>query len=571
MSKAADPASKYANAVIAERITAGKLVKLAGQRHKNDRKQQKKKKIVWCPELANHAINFFKENLCLSNGRPFVLEPFQEFIVGSLFGWYNSNGFRRFRTAYVEAGKGSGKTPLAAGIGLYGLISDSQDEPEAEIYSAAVSRDQASITFKDACNLSTSSPVFAEFLRDDKNRNGDLEVRTGSIVYYPTRSVLKPVSSEHRGLDGKRVHIALVDELHEHPHGMVVDKMRAGTKARRNALIFEITNSGYDRTSVCWHHHEYSIKILEGTEDNESWFAYVCQLDEGDDWKDEKCWLKANPGINTILPIEYIREQVREAEGMPSKENIVKRLNFCIWTEQSTRWLNMDDWRNCKPRRPKAELLRRDCFGGIDLSSKIDISAYVLIFSDDDNEGFDVLPFFWIPEASVAKDTTVHSEENRLKLLEFARREFLTITPGRVVDYRYIARTIKETNENYQIKEINFDPWQHDQLIRDLQEEEAPMVECPQGYKGMSTPMKELERLARLFAIRHGGNPVLEWMAGHVSRQEDPAGNIRPDKASSGEKIDGIVALIMALKGWIRHQNEDEEIITNASDLIASA
>lgn len=552
------PTDAYADEVLSGKIAAGKYVRLACERHKKDKKRQKAKKIEWRPAYARHAIDFFRENLRLADGGPFVLEPFQEFIIGSVFGWYNAAGYRRFRTAYIESGKGSGKTPLAAGVGLYGLLSDSQDEPEAEIYSAAVSRDQASIVFHDASNMVLGSPELSEILRNEKNRSGDLELRTASVVFYPTRSILRPVSSEHRGLDGKRVHIALIDELHEHPHALVVDKMRAGTKTRRNALIFEITNSGHDRTSVCWHHHEYSLKVLEEQEVNEGWFAYVCGLDEGDDWRDERVWLKANPGLDTILPKAYLEEQVQEAVGMPAKENIVKRLNFCIWTEQSTRWLNMDYWAQCKKPRPKQELLGREAFAGLDLASTMDITAYVLVFPDDAGDAFDILPFFWIPQASLEISTSPHSEQERLRLVEFARQGQITVTPGPVTDYDYVIDTILQTGRDYQLREINYDRWNISQVIKRLEAEDAPLVEHGQGFASMSAPAKQLERLMRLGAIRHGNHPVLEWMARNVSVKEDPAGNIKPDKESSGEKIDGIVALVMALSGWLRVTQKTE-------------
>jgi phage terminase large subunit-like protein len=557
--KVDDPVRKYAKDVISGKIVAGRLVKLACQRHIDDEKNQKKKRIEWRPNYAEDAIDFFENNLRLADGRPFVLEQFQKFIVGSIFGWFNSAGYRRFRTAYVESGKGSGKTPLAAGIGLYGLVTDSQEDPEAEIYSAAVTRDQAGIVFKDACNMATGSPELSEILRNEQNKNGDIEIRMAAIVFYPTRSTLRPVSSEHRGLDGKRVHMALIDELHEHPHALVVDKMRAGTKTRRNALIFEITNAGYDRTSVCWHHHEYSVKVLEGTEKNDNWFAYVCTLDEGDDWRDEKVWLKVNPGLDTILPKEYLREQVQEARGMPAKENIVKRLNFCVWTEQSTRWLDMDYWRKCSEPRQKEGLLGRECFGGLDLASTIDITAFLLFFPDDEGNFFDIVPRFWVPESSLEVGSRTHSEGDRLRLLEFARNGYIEITPGLVTDYSFIEKAVLDAGGDFQLREIAYDRWNASQTVTRLENEGAPMVKFSQGFAGMSAPSKQLERLVKLGAIRHGGHPVLEWMASNVSVKQDAAGNIKPDRESSGEKIDGIVALIMALGAWIRYTKEEEE------------
>lgn len=484
----------------------------------------------------------------MPTGEPFVLEPFQEFIVGAIFGWYNAAGFRRFRRAYVEMGKGNGKSPLAAGVGLYALLSDGQEEPDAQIYSAAVSREQAGIVFKDAVGMVENSPELRELI----------EVNAASLVVHPTRSVFRPVSSEHRGLDGKRVQIALVDELHEHPSALVVDKMRAGTKTRRNALIFEITNSGYDRTSVCWEHHELSIKILEKTQKNETWFAYVCALDEGDDWTDRAVWPKANPGVGTILPWEYLEEQVAEAIGMPSMENLVKRLNFCIWTRQATRWLDMLVWQECdEPRTPK-QLVGKPCVGGLDLSSTSDITALSFLFHDEKAKAFDLVCKFWIPEASLEQETSPHSEQVRLDLLRWAQQGFITVTPGNVVDYDFIEKEIIDARDRYEIVEIAFDKWNSTQLVTHLLDAGAPMVEFGQGIATMNAPTKQFERLVKIGKLRHGNNPPMTWMASNVSVKQDPSGNVKPDKQTSGEKIDGPVSAIMALGVWMRRQKEEQ-------------
>src|SRR5262245_25267135 len=329
--------TQYARDVVEGKIPAGRLVRLAGDRHMRDLEEGSRRELHFDERAATRSIEFFSF-LRLAEGehagKPFRLEPFEQFIVGSLFGWKGSDGFRRFRNGYVEMGKGNGKSPLAAGIALYGLSADG--ETGAEVYSAAVTRDQAKIVFADAVKMVTASPALSR--RIDRTVN--------NLAVLSTNSFFRPVSSEARGLDGKRVHIAVIDEIHEHPSSHVVDKMRAGTKGRRQALIFEITNSGYDRNSVCWAHHEYSTKVLDRIIQDDSWFTYVCQLDpceecqrQGktqpqdncpncDQWTDEKVWIKANPCLDVSITRRYLSEQVREAQGMPSKQNIVKRLNF---------------------------------------------------------------------------------------------------------------------------------------------------------------------------------------------------------------------------------------------------
>lgn len=517
----------YAKAVLAQKVVAGPLVRLACQRHLSDIKAAKSRGLVWDRDTARLAIEFFAELLLLDNDQPFVLRDWQAFIVGSLFGWHRQDGARRFRTAYCETGKGSGKTPLAGGIGIKGLIADRTDA--AEIYSAATDREQARICFLDAKRMVERSTE----LRDV------VETNVASLVYAKKSSAFRPVSSEHRGLDGKRVHMAILDELHEHPNAMVADKMRAGTKKDPNALIFEITNSGYDRTSVCWNHREYSRQVLEGTVDNDSWFAYVCALDEGDDWQDEAVWPKVNPSLPELPGYAYLREQVREAVGMPSKENIVKRLNFCIWTEQANRWLRIETWDANAGDVPDAELLGRPCYGGLDLSSTEDITAFVLVFPLEDGR-FAVRCWFWLPEESPrGKGATER---------QWIDRKLIQTTPGNSMDYAWVRHVVRECASRYQIQEIAFDRWNATHLVTELREEDgANMVEMGQGFASMSGPSKELERLLLAGKLLHGGHLVLKWMAGNVAAKQDPAGNIKPDKSESGDRIDGIVALIMAL------------------------
>lgn len=374
-----DPVREYCEQVLDGQIVTGRPVRWACERHLADLAKGEDRGLVWYEDLARTAIEFFHTILRLEDGRPFILAPFEAFIVGSLFGWYRYDGYRRFRTAYVELGKGSGKTPLGAGIGIYGLVAD--HEPSAEIYSAATSRDQASICFKDAKRMVEASPALQK----------RVEINMGNLAVLSTNSYFRPVSSEHKALDGKRVHIAIIDELHEHPSAIVVDKMRAGTKSRQNALLFEITNSGFDRNSVCWQHHDLSVKVLQGIVQNDAWFAYVASLDpcavcqaEGrldpnpecdqcDDWRDEQTWLKANPGLDVILPRQYLREQVAEAVSMPSKENIVRRLNFCQWCVAFGTLISMADG----TRRPAETLHTGDAILAFDEEKQLIVTASV--------------------------------------------------------------------------------------------------------------------------------------------------------------------------------------------------
>jgi phage terminase large subunit-like protein len=340
--------------------------------------------------------------------------------------------------------------------------------------------------------------------------------------------------------------MGLIDELHEHPSAIVVDKIRAGTKGRRNALIFEITNSGWDRHSVCWAHHEYSLKVLDQVIENDSWFAYVCALDDGDDWRDEQVWLKANPGLGVTLPVKYLREQVAEAVGMPSKENLVRRLNFCEWTEQSTRAIPMAEWNKqamCAPIDP-VSLVGRPCFGGLDLAKVSDLSAFVLLFPPIEyGELWKVLLWCWVPNDDIIPRT----QRDRVPYDVWRRQGHIIATPGNTTDYGFIEAKIIELAGVYKIREISFDRTFAGEIVQALQSEGLTMVQFGQGFLSMASPTAELLRMVKSGELQHGSNPVMTWAASNLSVATDPAGNMKPDKERSSEKIDPITALCNAL------------------------
>lgn len=533
------------------KILAGPWVRAACQRHLDDLEKGERRGLSWDREKALHAINFFPTTLCLAEGkhagRPFELESSQKFIVGSLFGWIGKDGFRRFRTAYIEEGKGNGKTPLAAGIGIYGLVADR--EMAAEIYAAAVTRDQAGILFRDACLMVEASPELAR--RIDKTAH--------NLAFLTTQSFFRPVSSEGRSLDGKRVHIALIDEIHEHKTPIVVEKMRAGTKGRRQALIFEITNSGFDRETICYYHHEYSIKVVTQMTMNDSWFAYICALDEGDDWRDQKVWLKSNPLLGVSVTKKYLEEQVREAEGMPAKQGVVKRLNFCIWTEGQTQWIRPEVWKKNGLQVDSAAIGRRAGYAALDLSSKNDLSSLTLIFPDSEGY-FDILQYFWLPADGLGE----RELRDGVPYLAWKDSGFLTVTPGATVDYAWIAHQLVELSSDYNILALAFDRWGMNLLRRYLDEASLryfvkekeedqgigiAFIPHGQGFKDMSPAVTALEDALLEGKIRHGMNPVLTWNAANAELMQDPAGNrkiVKPRDPS--KRVDGIVSLAMAMR-----------------------
>ncbi len=546
--------TQYAHDVTDGKVVAGRAVRLACQRHLDDLEHGAERGLSFDERAATSAIEFF-HFLQLAegehDGKPFDLQPWQAFIVGSLFGWEGEDGYRRFRLAYIEAGKGSGKSPLLAGIGLYMLVADG--EAAAECYAAAVTRDQAKISFTDAKRMVESSPALAK----------RVDVLVNNLSHGKSGSFFRPVSSEARALDGKRPHFAGIDEIHEHPNSMVVDKMRAGTKGRRQALIVEITNSGYDRKSVCFQHHTYSMQILEGALANDAWFAYVCQLDvceecraagkvsptdgcpDCDDWTDEACWLKANPNLGVSLTWKYLREQVAEAIGMPAKSGIVMRLNFCIWTQSVTKWLPIDRWQAGNAPVSREELQGRRCFGGLDLAPVRDLSCFALVFPPvEPGEKWKCLLRTWCCEDDILE----RSRRDRVPYDLWARQGYVEPTEGNTTDFAWIEKGIVEDSKYFSLQTVAYDRAFAHSLVLALKDQHGLQVaDFGQGFFSMAAPTSELERMIRAGELQHGGNPVLDWMVSNVVVATDPAGNLKPDKEHSTERIDGIVALIMAI------------------------
>lgn len=575
------PTTQYAIDVTDGKISANKWSRLACRRHIDDLEDGKNRGLFFDELAANHIIMFFEEFLVFYegdfDGKPFLLTPHQKFILGSLFGWKRGNdGYRRFKTAYMEEGKGNGKTPVASGVGLYGLCFD--DESGAEIYAAATTREQAGILFRDARTFAEKSLSLKEFLHIDKH----------NIAYEEENSFFRSVSSEHRGLDGKRPHIVLIDEIHEHPNDLVVRKMSAGTKGRRQPLIFEITNSGYDRNSICYQHHEYTEKILEGIVQNDEWFGMISGLDvcprcesEGktipqngcpdcDDWRDEKVWEKSNPNIEYLgKPFkDYLRRQVEEAKAMPSQENIVKRLNFNIWTESITKWISADTWNACTFSVDAESLKGRSCYAGLDLSSNADLTAWVLIFPPIAEGGkYEVLCRFFLPEDNM-RDRVY---KDKVPYDVWVRQGYIITTPGNIIDYAFILDQISKDMTDYEIKELAFDRWGSQKITTDLQdlgfeiEGKRSLIQFGQGFASMAAPTKELEKMVLAKEIAHGGNPVLSWMISNIAIREDPAGNKKPDKEKSTEHIDGVVALIMSIGRAMLNKGPEKSIYDDLS------
>lgn len=539
-----DPVTSYARNVVSGKIIAGPHVRHACQRHLDDLEQAPSRGFFFDLEKVKRVIGFFEDVLRLNGGqyegKPFILLDWQKFIVGSLFGWVDDEGFRRFRVAYVEEAKGSGKSPLGAGVGLYGLVADS--EPRAECYSVATKRDQAMILFRDAVAMVDQSPQLSRVL--GKSGVGQM---TWNLAYHKSASFFRPISSDD-GQSGPRPHIALIDEIHEHKTNIAVEMMRAGTKSRRQALIFMITNSGSDRTGPCWQYHEYATRIASRQLEDDSFFSYVCGLDEGDDpFADEGCWEKANPSLKAGIPGKrYIREQVNEARGMPSKEALVRRLNFCQWTDAKNPWISADIWMSAKRNYDWRSLCGRRAWGGLDLGSTTDLTGLVLwIEPEEYGQPWQLVTFAWLPE-----DDLLRKEElDRVPYLVWKSSGYLETTPGRAVSRLAVLRRIAELQNMFDIQCIAFDRWRIEDLKQLAEDEDIPlppMEPFGQGYKEMSPALDKFETSLLNGEVVHDGNPILTWNAANAVTVQDAAENRKLSKEKATGRIDLIVAAVMA-------------------------
>jgi phage terminase large subunit-like protein len=576
-----DEATAYALAVDRGDVVAGPHVRNACKRHLRDLAEGHERGLVWRVDMVERVLKFFRVILRLNGGdfegKPFDPLPWQCFILGSVFGWYKLDGatrwpttapgepsdatmYRRFSTAYQETGKGSGKSPLAAGIGLYMQIADG--EQRAEVYAAATKKDQAMVLFRDAVAMVDQSPTLKARVKPSGKAPN-----VWNLSFHATNSFFRPISSDD-GQSGPRPSCALLDEVHEHKTGTVIEMLRAGFKFRKQPLMFMITNSGADKTSVCYDYHEYGAKVCAGALPDDTFFAYICAHDEGEDpFVDESCWPKSNPSLGHTFGPEYLRTQVTQAKGMPSKESVVRRLHFCQWVAAHNPWLSSDVWELNKAKPIPLELLRgMTCHAGLDLSSKNDLTALVLTFEHEDGM-VDVHPFFWVPEDGIVEK----ERKDRVPYTAWARAGHLELVPGPVIDYAYVAAKIMDLLQEYELT-IQFDRWRIEDLKRELAhmgaewaENEGPLKPHGQGFKDMNPAIEAAEDYLKQGRIRHGGHPVLTWCVSNAVVIKDPAELRKFDKNKATARIDGAVALAMAahsLRG-VDETDSLDEFLTN--------
>ena len=540
-------AEKFIADVLTGRVMVSKLVRLQVERHVADLKDGKARGLFFDRQAAQRVIDYFPLFCCGVDGDyygvPIVLDPQWQALLWILYGWKRKDEkgrkLRRFKIAYSEMGAGSLKSLILSGLCLYEL--HAFGEKGAQVYAAATDRKTAKRVFDTAATMARGS----EYLREN------LLIGKENIADLSTSSKFEPVASEDNNLQGLRPSFVCIDELHAHQSAGVWDAFYSRLGKTTQPLMFAITNSGFDRNSVCYKQREYSEKVLTGIIPDDTWFAWICGLDpedleSPDGWEDESKWPKATPCWGTAVKLAEMREQANKAKGDPSSLNTFLRFRLCVWTTSFSAWMPMDKWDLCKLQIEREKLRGRRCYGGLDLSTTTDVSAFVLIFEPiDDDPRWHVLPFFFLPKDNIQ----FRCRRDRVPYDVWARQGMFELTEGTVIDYRFIRARINALRDEFEIAQIGFDRWNSTDIVTNLMDDGFEMVKVGQGFASMFAPTKRLKELAITGELAHDGNAVLRWMASNVIVQTDPAGNVKPDKSKSREKIDGIVALIIAITG----------------------
>lgn len=589
--KRPDRATAYAYGVIAGDIIAGPHVRDACARHLRDLDEGAARGLIWNLDEAEESIAFFEEVLCLNGGefegKPFILDGWQCFIVGSIYGWqveHETKGrIRRFNMVYVETGKGSGKSPLAAGVGMKGLVADG--EPRAEIYAAATKKDQAMILFRDAVAMRDQSPELER--RITKSGVGE---RTWNLAYPANGSFFRPIAAED-GNSGPRPHVGLVDEYHEHKTNAVLGMLQAGWKSRRQPFTFVITNSGAGKDTPCGIEHDYAVEVAAGRAVNDAYFAYVCALDEGEDpFKSEDCWPKSNPSLqfHGLPGVDYLRKQVTNARGMPSKEALVRRLNFCQWTAALNPWLTAAVWEPCRQDYTAEQLRGRRAFGGLDLSSTTDLCAFSLLVEPADpavtlrwidwavakalherapdanpapgtepprGEPYKLLNWCWLPEGGPDTSLEKRSQKDRVDYVTWAKQGYLEVTPGAAISKHFVLQRVAQICAMFDVPHIAADRWR----LADFQQQASDAgITLPelkpfgQGFQDMSPALDAFETGVLNQTIAHNGHPVHTMCAANAVTVSDAAGNRKLAKDKATGRIDMLVADVMAFASKVK-------------------
>lgn len=499
-------------------------------------------RCVFDGEAARRACQWIEANLKHSKGKKarqaFLLEPWQAMSVSIIFGWkWKETGLRVVRTVYLFVPRKNGKSTFGAALALYLLLEDTKSGPE--VISAAADREQARVIFKEAHNMLTQAPkVLRE--RTDLTKN--------AIICPDAMGSYRAIASNAERQHGLNPSAIMFDELHTQPNRDLYDVLHSAVGARDQSVEIFMTTAGYDRHSICWEIHSYAVRVRDGDIQDLTFLPILFGASEDDDWADPHTWAKANPSLGAAVRFQFLVDEFRSARERPGYQNTFKRLYLNIWTEQSSRWLDMDAWRACVGPAPwghlEERLRHRRCYGGLDLAKTRDFSAWSMVFPPVDNDPFwYVIVRFWLPE----KDLEERAKRDRTPYRLWADQGLIRITPGNTTDFRFIQAQILEDASQFNIIQTGVDRTFAGEIVQNLMDEGMDIQEVGQGFMSLAAPTAELERLVLSAELAHGGHPVLTWMASNVAVRQDPAGNLKPDKERSGDKIDGIASTVNAI------------------------
>jgi len=529
-----NPAEKYIEEILSGEVLCGEFERLAVERHVRDLREGIDRGLYFDQVAGRRALRWFTflqhSKGSQFQGKPFDLSGWEAFIVWSLFGWKNADDTRRFRKAYISVAKKNGKTTFGAAIALYMMKGDK--EARAEIYSAATKRDQARYCFDEAKNMIRVSPGMSNYFT----------VYEHSIFDESTGSYFQPLSADYKKQDGLNPHFAIIDEYHAHKDDGLVNNIQSGMGARVQPLLFYITTAGFDRTSPCYEEEEVCKKILQGILDQDDKFAMIFSLDEGDDWEDMTLWRKANPNMDISVTRKFLESEYKNAKNNNRKIVNFQTKNLNMWVDSSMSWIRHKAWKDCNFGYDPEKLIGKMCYGGLDLASHVDFNWLSMVFDNDQTGGKDLLCWAWIPEAKL------EDSGDRVDYRRWRDQGWLKVTPGNVVDIDTMLSDIIGICHTYDVQSIGVDPARlYHGVSQGLQKEGITLNEFRQNTVTMDTPTRELEKLVLERKLNHGGNPILAWMISNVEIMEDTSGNIKASKGRSRDKIDGVVATIMAL------------------------
>lgn len=566
-------AERYIDDVLTGRLPACSYVKAACARQRNDLARLKDHPIyVWDPERGARVCRFLERLPHVKGPKAnakerLKLEPWQCFIVMTAFGWRRRDtGGRRFKRVYIEVPRGNGKSALSSGIGLYCMAADG--EQGADVYSAATTREQSKVVWDTARQMMQKAPDFATTL--------GVQLSQHSIYKLRTHSSFKALSREANNQDGLNVHAAIIDELHAHKNRETYDVIETATAKRSSSLIWVITTAGTDTSGICYEVRGYVRKILEGLEDDAQ-FGIIYTLDEGDAWDDPASWVKANPNWGVSVIPDTFSALAFKAMQTPSAQSNFQTKHLNVWTNADRAAFDLRAWDKCHDTDFKPEdFAGLECFVGLDLASKVDLAAKARIWRkvrqpDPAPESADVTTEAAPPKPIIHYYLTVDSflpeaaigDQRNASYAGWEIEGWLKTTPGDVLDFGAVKEAVQQDARDYAVREIAFDPWQATQLAQELTAEGLAMVEVRPSVQNFSAPMKELDALMREGRLHHDGNPVLRWMVSNVTAKEDFAGNIYPRKEKPENKIDGVVATLMALnRALVQPLPEPEKPLT---------